>query len=172
MSVTRDLDENGRKPDLQTRLAAWHGLPVQVAAQAEPLPTAVPESSNPPNDCKVFGEVLLMAAATNAAKKPFGAQEHVNIGKLIKAEMKEYLSLPPVPMTVELLPWWAHHESRFPHLAELAADLHAPPGSGATLERAFSHAGYALNRRRAPRLDPKMAAKIIFCHENIVREVV
>ena len=96
-----------------------------------------------------------MAAATNAAHTPYGPQEHVNMNKIIKAELKDYLSLPPVQMRVELLPWWAQRESRFPHLAELAADLHAPPGSCAALERTFS----------------QMADKIISCHKNIVREV-
>ena len=62
------------------------------------------------------------------------------------------------------------NETRFPHFAALAGDLLGPPGSTATLERTFSHWGRALNKRRAPRLEPDMACDIIinFWHENIV----
>ena len=50
----------------------------------------------------------------------------------------------------------------------LIRHLFAVPGSSANIERAFSHAGRAINTKRAS-LEPQRAAATIFMHENDLR---
>ena len=90
------------------------------------------------------------------------AERQLSALQLIKNEIEDYEALPPLSIGSSVMDWWRHHEPRLPHLAALAGGVLAAPASSATLERAFSHAGHAFNKRRAPRLDPDMAADIIF----------
>ena len=55
-----------------------------------------------------------------------------------------------------------------PHLAAVAMHVLSVPGSTAALERLFSAAGRAVNRRR-PRLGSMNASKLIYGHANVVR---
>jgi hypothetical protein len=69
---------------------------------------------------------------------------------------------------VDVLDWWRQHSGQLPRLALVARHLFALPASTASLERLFSAAGRAVNKRR-PRLKDASAAALIYGHANLVR---
>ena len=82
----------------------------------------------------------------------------------------EYDAETPIESESSPLSWWQRNESRFPNISALARHLLSIPASTAELERMFSRAGVVAGPRR-PRLQPKSATEVMFCHENIRRGV-
>ena len=116
-----------------------------------------------------FGvQVLLQgqAAPTEDAVVNRGIGFNVSSLKQLKKQIAKYKSLPAAPLEESPLQWWKLKEPAHPHLAALARDLLASPGSTAALERAFSHFGHVFSTQRA-RLDARLGAGVLFCHENI-----
>ncbi|CAE8621731.1 unnamed protein product [Polarella glacialis] len=89
--------------------------------------------------------------------------------RALKLQLQKWDSLPANP-SADPLEFWQSYQFEAPHLALIARAVFAIPGSSAALERAFSHAGRAVNPKRA-RLSVKRAIDLIFVHENIIRNV-
>ena len=68
------------------------------------------------------------------------------------------------------LEFWAAEHQQMPRIALVARWLLGIPASTASLERLFSGAGRAVDRRR-PRLRPRNAAKMIYGHSNVRKGV-
>jgi hypothetical protein len=59
----------------------------------------------------------------------------------VKPEAVRYLELPDVPMSVNILEWWAENEKDFPQLSCMARQYLGCPATSASAERLFSIAG-------------------------------
>ena len=68
------------------------------------------------------------------------------------------------------LSFWKNRRSELPFLSALARIIYSIPASTAALERLFSAAGRAVCHRR-PRLNVRKAAKLIFAHANVARNI-
>ena len=120
-----------------------------------------------------FGEAALLRAIRpkdddHAVK--YGRQSAVKEGALIKKAVDDWLKMPP-NREIGPLEYWRSVQSRGGSnqwLLLLARHLFSIPGSNATLERAFSHAGRAVNPKRAS-LSAKRAEATIFLHENYLK---
>ena len=66
------------------------------------------------------------------------------------------------------LSFWAAHSWQMPYISCVALWVYSIPLSSAALERLFSAAGRAVNRRRC-RMKPRNAARLLFGHANAVR---
>ena len=152
----RKLDTTGLKDVLAERLASAPSP--ALVAQPLPPPPVVEE--------KAFGETELLGAEMS---EDAVAAEAVGILQRVKDQMKSCRAHARLEKGCPLK-WWKEKADLFPFLAPLARDLLGIPGSSAALERSFSHAKRAVNPRR-PRLAPRRACQIIFCHENIIRDV-
>ncbi|CAB5389650.1 unnamed protein product [Rhizophagus irregularis] len=53
-------------------------------------------------------------------------------------ELEEYLRKPAVNFKTDPLQWWKAHEATYPHLAKMARDYLAIPGTSVPVERIFS----------------------------------
>ena len=151
----RKMDITGLRETLIERLTS--AAPPVVA---KPLPPA------PVVEEKAFGENDLLAASL---PDTVPGQQLVSVLQRIKNQIKNYQAQARLEKGSPLK-WWKEKAHLFPFLAPLARDLLGIPGSSAALERSFSHAKRAVNPTR-PRLHPKRACKIIFCHENIIRSI-
>jgi hypothetical protein len=96
--------------------------------------------------------------------------QFLSLHRTIKRQLEAYEAEAPIEPQNSPLALWKRNESRFPHISALAQRMLSIPGGAAELERMFSHAGRAVGPQR-PRLDPKSATEVMFCHENICRGV-
>jgi hypothetical protein len=121
----------------------------------------------------------VLKARTSAEEFLFGAEPvsrpvEPRMEKLEVAVQRELATYIQEPSLDKLdacpLRWWSANAWRFPHLAGVATSVFAVPASTAALERLFSAAGRAVNRRR-PRLRPDRACVIITGHANVVRGI-
>lgn len=76
-------------------------------------------------------------------------------------ELQKYLNQPLAPRDTHPLDWWKENNSTFPVLSRVARVLLSIPASSATSERAFSAAGYIINKRRV-RLHHENVDKLLF----------
>lgn len=67
-------------------------------------------------------------------------------------EIDEYIDLRIQDIGTNILDWWYENKSRFPRLTKLACFVLSIPASSASVERAFSTAGYTAKNR--PNLGP------------------
>ncbi len=88
---------------------------------------------------------------------------------LIETELKRFELFGYQPNTdADPVAFWRDHQVSFPMLSHVARQVFAVPASTANVERLFSAAGRAINRRR-PRLKSQNAAAMLFGHANVVR---
>jgi hypothetical protein len=80
-------------------------------------------------------------------------------------EVKDYMSMPSVPLDTDPLQWWREHQQRFPVLARVARRFLCIPASSAPAERVWSTAGNTITEKRA-RLSDETVENLILCHEN------
>ena len=73
-------------------------------------------------------------------------------------------------LSVTSCKWWKDREDKLTLLSLVALAILAIPASTANVERLFSAAGRAINRRR-PQLQRKPVSYMLFGHANIVRGV-
>lgn len=83
----------------------------------------------------------------------------------VSSEVKDYMSMPSVPLDTDPLQWWRQHKQRFPVLARVARRFLCIPASSAPAERVWSTAGNTITEKRA-RLSDQSVENIILCHEN------
>ena len=81
----------------------------------------------------------------------------------VSNEIKEYMSMPSVPLDTDPLQWWRTHKHRFPVLARVARRFLCIPASSAPAERVWSTAGNTITEKRA-RLSDQSVENIILCH--------
>lgn len=62
-------------------------------------------------------------------------------GFQLENEARKYLALSEVPMSTNILEWWASHEQSFPNLSRMAQQYLGVPATSASAERLFSIAG-------------------------------
>jgi hypothetical protein len=65
-----------------------------------------------------------------------------------QAEFDRYLKAPRVAKNTEVIRWWDENEHLYPHLAKVARDYLAIPGSSVPSERVFSRAGDLITKKR------------------------
>ena len=106
------------------------------------------------------------AVAPGAPAAPVAAAQ--SLDQELESELVRFHGLPPANSLVDVLDWWRQHSGQLPRLALVARHLFALPASTASLERLFSAAGRAVNKRR-PRLKDASAAALIYGHANLVR---
>ena len=156
----RKLDDTGIKRLLQERLANYsHATAVASLGHGSPAVAQEP----------VFGvQALLHGQAASTEDAIVARDIDLNLSMLnqLKKQIAKYKSFPAAPLEESPLKWWKLKEPEIGHLAALARDLLASPGSTAALERAFSHFGHIFCTQRA-RLDSQLGASVLFCHENI-----
>ena len=82
-------------------------------------------------------------------------------------ELEQYLSIPrlPWPHADDPLNFWRIHETRFPHLTQLAKTILGIPPTSAESERVFSCAGNIVIPTRTC-LDPQKVRMLVFLHKN------
>ena len=56
-------------------------------------------------------------------------------------EWEQYLKLPQISATTDLLTWWRQNECNFPHVAKMAKQVLGCPACSSGVERMFSKAG-------------------------------
>ena len=83
----------------------------------------------------------------------------------VSNEVKDYMSMPSVPLDTDPLQWWREHQHRFPVLARVARRFLCIPASSAPAERVWSTAGNTITEKRA-RLSDETVENLILCHEN------
>ncbi|CAB5204867.1 unnamed protein product [Rhizophagus irregularis] len=64
-------------------------------------------------------------------------------------ELEEYLRKPAVAFKTDPLQWWKTHEATYPHLANMARDFLAIPGTSVPVERIFSGGTDLITKRRS-----------------------
>ncbi len=106
---------------------------------------------------------------TGAGGKPT-VEEALPANKLVKKEIAVWDAAPASSSDTDTIEFWKDYTRNAPYLANVARSLCGIPGSSAAMERAWSHAGRAVNPRRAM-LDPARAETLIFGHENIIRNL-
>ena len=158
----RGLDSSGYKPDLIARLIAYK------PSITPPAEVAAAESEKPPQSDGCFGEDDLMDGAQPGPDDVPAAA--LDLMKEVRKEIKKYLTEPTLSRGSCPRQWWKNNESRYPLLAVAARDHLSIPGSSSSLERLFSRFGLVVNPRRN-RIKSKLAIMVIFCHENIRRQV-
>ena len=120
---------------------------------------------------EAFGEAALLRALRPAGEAPPNLPEAtVRQQALIKKAVEDWAKEPPRKDSPPLAYWRdvARRGVGNPFLLQLARNVFAIPPSNASLERAFSHAGRAVNPKRAS-LDAQRGADTIFLHENYLR---
>ncbi|CAB4461245.1 unnamed protein product [Rhizophagus irregularis] len=68
-------------------------------------------------------------------------------------ELEEYLRKPAVNFKTDPLQWWKAHEATYPHLAKMARDYLAIPGTSVPVERIFSGRIWTWTSERLGRLE-------------------
>ena len=92
-----------------------------------------------------------------------------DLSTLIETELKRFELFVYQPnLDADPVAFWRDHQVSFPMLSHVARQVFAVPASTANVERLFSAAGRAINRRR-PRLKSQNAAAMLFGHANVVR---
>ncbi|CAB4493134.1 unnamed protein product [Rhizophagus irregularis] len=64
-------------------------------------------------------------------------------------ELEEYLRKPAVAFKTDPLQWWKTHKATYPHLANMARDFLAIPGTSVPVERIFSGGTDLITKRRS-----------------------
>ena len=59
------------------------------------------------------------------------------------------------------LPFWQHHQSKFPYFSKIARRFFSMPATPAGVERQFSAGGLLINERRAS-LNPDTVENVLF----------
>lgn len=80
-------------------------------------------------------------------------------------EIQAYIDHQGKETDVDVLKWWYINKARYPRLAKLACFLLAIPASSASVERAFSSAGYTVKNR--PNLNPSTLDDILVLKSNL-----
>lgn len=86
-------------------------------------------------------------------------------------ELDEYLCLPRENISLSPLHYWKMNESRFPHLAKLAARHLSLPATSGSVERLFSIAGY-IQRADRSSLKTSKIEKMLICRESLLNRAV
>ena len=127
-----------RVPSRRARAKAKPKKPRPAASAADALP---PASDAAPPD--LAAEILYPLCERQETK----LLESLAI--TVKNQMLMYEACPELQTQgASPLLWWRSHAAQMPHLAVIARDLLGIPGASHALERAFSHAGQAVDPRK------------------------
>ena len=110
---------------------------------------------SPPVTASVFDENIL-----KEDDEFYGASSEVAV-RIKRTEFERYMLEPLASRDVDPLQWWKINQNRFVNLAKVARSIFCVPSSSATSERAFSDAGYTINKRRVS-LAPQNLNKLLF----------
>jgi hypothetical protein len=92
-----------------------------TSSQSDSISDSQPEETLDPEDLLIFGpQEPAQAAPTGSGR---GKQQQW------KVELQRYLDTPSAAMTTDIIAWWDIHELEYPHLAKVARDYAAIPGS-------------------------------------------
>jgi hypothetical protein len=142
--------------------APGSALAIVASASAAAGPTRVLRAHS-------SAEEFLFGARSSASCSAFPSADVAALETEVEAQLTRFHLLAPTEdLTTGPLAWWRAHAWQFPLLATVAMHLFSLPASTAALERLFSAAGRAVNRRRAT-LRPASAANLIFGHANVRR---
>lgn len=89
---------------------------------------------------------------------PDAEDQDEDIEVAIENEARRYLNLPDVPMTADVLDWWAAHEDSYPNLCVMAQQYLGMPATSASAERLFSVAGRVFDDLRQGLEDDQLEA--------------
>ena len=110
---------------------------------------------SPPVTASVFDENIL-----KEDDEFYGASSEVAV-RIERTEFERYMLEPLASRDVDPLQWWKINQNRFVNLAKVARSIFCVPSSSATSERAFSDAGYTINKRRVS-LAPQNLNQLLF----------
>lgn len=138
--------------------------PAAAAARAQPSGSAAARAAHAQHAASSFLDFMAdlhsVAALLQDEAQPPDAQEgdEEELGMPLENEARKYLSLPDVPMSTDVLEWWASHEDTFPNLSVLAQQYLGAPATSASAERLFSVAGRVFGDLRQHMVDVELEA--------------
>jgi hypothetical protein len=145
--------------------APGSALAVVASAAAAAAPAPARRALRPHTSAEEF----LFGEPSSASSSAFPAADVAALETEVEAQLARFHLLPPAAdLATTPLARWRTHAWQFPLLAAVAMHLFSLPASTAALERLFSAAGRAVNRRR-PTLRSTAGADLIFGHANVRR---
>ena len=161
------LTAKGRAKAAKAEAKAAKAKAKAEAARRASLRGKAPENAlEKPGDLPSLAEELLYGSAPQLEAPLLG-----NLAVSVKDEARFYESQAEWrgdAGVLSPLAWWRDRSAKLPHLGEAARALLCIPGASASLERAFSHGGRAIDYRRRPRLGKTTACETLFAHENLL----
>ena len=127
----------------------------------------VPKVPEAPQDVE-FG-IKDLFGVTGGSQPKGASKKVIDLQLLLQKEFDAYDKEAPADLFDDPAQWWLSRTKSGilgVHVAMLARQCLAIPGSSALLERCFSHAGRAVTPKRA-RLSTQHATSLIFVHENV-----
>ena len=81
-------------------------------------------------------------------------------------EFNQFIKLPILPMTVDVLLFWKEHQRTFPMLAKIVKRYFCIQSTSCSSERTFSIGGDTVTAKRN-RLDPKNVHMLVYIRDNL-----